>query len=362
MTSSGEPGGRRRSGRRVPATLALVYFVAGMLWIGITEAVLWLDPTRQDHVLGLQTLNGIAFVSITALVLYVLLRHWQRRDEAVMAALLESRREVERANATLEHNVAERTRMLEAANRELEAFVYAVSHDLRAPLRSLSGFSQILQESAADQLDERSLHYLKRITEASRRMSALIDDLLSLSRISRTELTPRSIDFSKLFLEAAAVVRERYPGHAVEFSVQPGMQVYGDARLLRIAVENLLDNAWKYTGSTAEPRVQVGIEDTPLGPAYFVRDNGAGFDATYADKLFAPFQRLHPDAQFPGTGIGLVTVQRILARHEGRIWADAAPGRGATFWFTIGEMPAAASGAAMREESTVQAGSSQDAS
>jgi light-regulated signal transduction histidine kinase (bacteriophytochrome) len=238
-------------------------------------------------------------------------------------------------NAELERRVAERTAQLEVTNRELESFAYAVSHDLRAPLRSMSGFSQLLLESPPETLDDKSRHYLQRINEASRRMSALIEDLLGLSRISRTELAPRTVDFSHLIEEAAATVRERYPNHAVELSIEPGMTVHGDPRLLKIAMENLLDNAWKYTTRAQSAKVAVGSQTEPTGRTFYVRDNGVGFDMAYAGKLFGPFQRLHSDAQYPGTGIGLVTVQRILARHGGRIWAHAEPERGATFYFTL---------------------------
>jgi light-regulated signal transduction histidine kinase (bacteriophytochrome) len=202
-------------------------------------------------------------------------------------------------------------------------------------LRSLSGFSQILRESSPAGLDEKSKHYLQRIHESSQRMSNLIEDLLGLSRISRSELHSRPIDLSQLAADAAAAVRERYPDRVVTLDVAAGMNAQGDTRLLRIALENLLDNAWKYTAHSNPARVSVGVQQSAGGPVYFVRDNGVGFDMQYAGKLFAPFQRLHSDSEFPGTGIGLVTVQRILARHGGRVWVDAKPNEGATFYFTL---------------------------
>jgi light-regulated signal transduction histidine kinase (bacteriophytochrome) len=238
-------------------------------------------------------------------------------------------------NADLERRVKERTHQLEAANRELESFAYAVSHDLRAPLRSMSGFSQLLRVSAPAGLDERSRHYLQRIDEASQRMSSLIEDLLGLSRITRAEFNARPVDLSRVSAEAAAAVRERYPDRNVQLHIEPDMKVDGDARLLRIAMDNLLSNAWKYTAHADRPCVAIGVRREAAGPVYFVRDNGVGFDMAYADKLFAPFQRLHPEAEFPGNGIGLVTVQRVVARHGGRIWAEAQPGQGATFLFTL---------------------------
>lgn len=319
----------------MPRAIALIYLAFGALWIFFTDRLLvWmrLDP---ETILKLQTSKGWLFVLGSAVLLYTLLRRYARHSSAAVAALEESQQEVQRANADLERRVAERTRQLEAANRELEAFAYAVSHDLRAPLRSMSGFSQILQESASDTLDAQSRHYLQRISEASRRMSSLIDDLLNLSRIARSELTARPVDLSQICGEAAAAVRERYPGRDVRLEITPGMHVNADPRLLRIAMENLLSNAWKYTAPAAAPCISVGMRNEDGASVYFVKDNGVGFDMMYADKLFVPFQRLHPETQFPGSGIGLVTVQRILARHGGRIWADAAPGVGAMFSFTL---------------------------
>lgn len=316
-------------------TIALIYLAFGAVWIFFTDRLLvWLrlDPQLIQR---LQTAKGLLFVIGSAVLLYVVLRRYERRGGDAMAALIESRNQTRRANAELERRVTERTRQLESANRELEAFAYAVSHDLRAPLRSMSGFSQILQENAPPGLDEKSRHYLQRIHDASLRMSGLIEDLLNLSRIGRSELTARAVDLSQIAAEAAAAVRERHPARAVQLEITPAMEVNADPRLLRIALENLLSNAWKYTARSAHARVAIGTQAGEHGPVYFVRDNGVGFDMKYADKLFVPFQRLHPETEFPGNGIGLVTVQRIVARHGGRIWADAKPDEGATFYFTL---------------------------
>jgi light-regulated signal transduction histidine kinase (bacteriophytochrome) len=319
----------------MPRTIALIYVVCGALWIFFTDRLLvWLHLS-PELILRLQTAKGWLFVVGSAILLYVVLRSYERRGGDAMAALVRSRNEVRCANAELEHRVVERTRQLEAANRELEAFAYAISHDLRAPLRSMSGFSQILQENAPPGLDEKSRHYLQRIHDASMRMSGLIDDLLNLSRIGRSELTARPISLSQVAAEAAAAVRERHPKRDVQLEVAPGLEVNADPRLLRIALENLLSNAWKYTARASPARVSVGVQAGEHGPVYFVRDNGVGFDIKYADKLFVPFQRLHPETEFPGSGIGLVTVQRIIARHGGRVWADAKPDEGATFYFTL---------------------------
>jgi light-regulated signal transduction histidine kinase (bacteriophytochrome) len=319
----------------MPRTIALIYLAFGAVWIFFTDRLLvWLHLDER-LILRLQTAKGWLFVLGSAILLYIVLRRYERRGGDALAALIKSRNEVRSANADLERRVAERTRQLESANRELEAFAYAVSHDLRAPLRSMSGFSQILQENAPPSLDEKSRHYLQRIHDASQRMSSLIDDLLNLSRIGRSELTARPISLSQVAGEAAAAIRERHPTRDVRLEIAEGMEVNADSRLLRIALENLLSNAWKYTSRAAQAAVSVGVQAGEHGPVYFVRDNGVGFDMKYADKLFVPFQRLHPEAEFPGSGIGLVTVQRIIARHGGRVWAEAKPDEGATFYFTL---------------------------
>jgi light-regulated signal transduction histidine kinase (bacteriophytochrome) len=320
----------------MPRTIALIYLAAGALWIFLTDRWLaWLDLDPQTLQV-LHTSKGWLAILGSAVLLYILLRRHKRRDDAAVSALLESQREVQQMNAELEKRVAERTRQLQAANRELESFAYAVSHDLRAPLRSLSGFSQILQETAAEQLDEKSLHYLRRIHDASQRMSGLIEALLGLSRISTAELAIRPVNLTQLCMDAAAALREKFPDRNVQVEIAPNMHVEGDARLLRIAVDCLLSNAWKFTIKAAQPRVTVGVQTGVTGGhIYFVRDNGVGFDMAYANKLFVPFQRLHPDAEFQGSGIGLVTAQRVIARHNGRIWAEAQVNEGATFYFTI---------------------------
>lgn len=320
----------------MPRTIVLIYLAAGACWIFLTDR--WLEWLHLDpHTMQvLHTAKGWLAILGSAVLLYILLRRHKRRDDAAVSALLESQREVQQMNAELEKRVAERTRQLQAANRELESFAYAVSHDLRAPLRSLSGFSQILQETAAEQLDEKSLHYLRRIHDASQRMSGLIEALLGLSRISTAELAIRPVNLTQICMDAAAALREKFPGHNVQVEIAPNMHVEGDARLLRIAMDCLLANAWKFTIKAAQPTVTVGVQTGVTGGhIYFVRDNGVGFDMAYANKLFVPFQRLHPDAEFQGSGIGLVTAQRVIARHNGRIWAEAQVNEGATFYFTI---------------------------
>jgi signal transduction histidine kinase len=243
--------------------------------------------------------------------------------------------EVLRLNAELEDRVRERTAQLEAANHELEAFSFSVSHDLRAPLRAVDGFSQALLEDFPDNVPDEARRYLARIRAATLRMGQLIEDLLNLSRVSRGALERVPVDLAELARQVVADLRQHDPARAVEVSVWNGMDTLGDPRLLRAALENLIGNAWKFTARTAAPRIEIGALRESGRQVFFVRDNGAGFSMDYADKLFAPFQRLHSGNEFAGTGIGLATVQRIVYRHGGRIWADAQVGAGATFFFTL---------------------------
>lgn len=223
-----------------------------------------------------------------------------------------------------------------ASNRELEAFSYSVSHDLRAPLRTIDGFSKILLEDYADVLDDDGKQYLQRIGTGTERMSQLIDDLLHLSRLTRREFHPTMVNLSILAQEISERLQKTNPDHRAEISIQPGLEVEGDKGLLEIALENLLENAWKYSSKTERPQIEFGLLRQAEQDTYYVRDNGAGFNMEYAHKLFDPFQRLHGKDDFPGTGLGLAIVQRIIHRHGGRIWAEAATGKGACFYFTLG--------------------------
>lgn len=224
---------------------------------------------------------------------------------------------------------------LEAVNKELEAFSYSVSHDLRAPLRALDGFSHVLLEDYADKLDDDGRNYLKRVRSAAGRMAALIDDLIKLSRVTRNELNVVKVDLSRLAEEIAQELRESEPKRQVEFAISPGLVTSGDPHLLRVALENLLANAWKFTSLSNEARIELSQEEQNGKVVYKVRDNGVGFDMEYAGKLFGAFQRLHDQKEFPGTGIGLATVQRVITRHGGRVWAEGAMGQGAGFYFTL---------------------------
>ena len=230
--------------------------------------------------------------------------------------------------------LVEAVRALEASNEELEAFCYSVAHDLRAPLRGIQGFSEALLEDYANSVDAKGQGYLQRVSAAALRMSELIDDLLTLSRISRAPLSREPADVTGIAKEVASqLLRER----DVEITIEEGMRANADARLVRIVFENLLGNSWKFTSKVDQPSVAVGTTAIDGAIAFFVRDNGAGFDDAYASKLFAPFQRLHPEKEFAGTGIGLATVQRIVRRHGGRAWAHGVVGEGASVYFTLPE-------------------------
>ena len=249
--------------------------------------------------------------------------------------------------ANLERKVAERTAEvhqrnteLEVLNRELEAFSYSVAHDLRSPLITIDGFAQVLLENLTETLDETNKKHLERITTAVRRMHRLINDLLGLSKIVRAPLNATNVDLACIAWEVAHGLQECSPGRVGEFNVAEDMPVQGDYGLLRIVLENLMSNAWKFTSRKERAQIEVGHGVDPTGrTVYYVRDNGAGFDPRYASKLFSPFQRLHPESKFAGTGIGLATVQRIIHRHGGQIWAESAVDCGATFYFTLGEFP-----------------------
>jgi light-regulated signal transduction histidine kinase (bacteriophytochrome) len=239
------------------------------------------------------------------------------------------------SHALLEDRVRERTVELEAANRELEAFSYSVSHDLRAPLRAMDGFSKAVHEGYAEHLDERGKDYLQRVRAASQRMGQLIDDMLRLSRITRSELRRSDVDLGAQARELIAELRQRDPGRNVEVTIEPEMRVRADPELMRVMLDNLLGNAWKFTNRHQQAHIVFGRLQKDGETVYYVRDNGAGFDMAYAGKLFGAFQRLHGHDEFEGTGIGLATVQRIVHRHGGRVWAEAEVGRGAAFYFTL---------------------------
>lgn len=245
--------------------------------------------------------------------------------------------ELKQLNAELEQRVAERTAELAAANKELEAFCYSVSHDLRAPLRSIDGFSLAILEDYGHLLDEEGQGYLRRVRLASQRMAELIDGLLNLSRLTRGEIVRQEVDLSTTAAEVAAVLKQAQPDRKICVIIEPDLKTYGDSGMLRILFENLLSNAFKFTANRTDAKVEIGktVDKESDRTVFYVRDNGAGFNMVYADKLFGAFQRLHTVHEFPGNGIGLAIVQRIIIRHGGKIWAHGEVGHGASFFFSL---------------------------
>jgi light-regulated signal transduction histidine kinase (bacteriophytochrome) len=254
----------------------------------------------------------------------------------ILEDLSEAQAEIRTLNAELEARVEQRTAELVVANNNLEAFTYSVAHDLRSPLRALSGYSEALVEDYGDRLDEAGLGFVERIQAASERMSALIDDLLLLARVSRAEMSLGPVDLSAEVADIAAELQAREPGRRVRFAIHDGVRVTADRTLIRTVVQNLVENAWKFTAKREGATIEFGTTAAgDAGVCCYVRDNGAGFDPAFTGKLFQPFQRLHAVTDFPGTGIGLASVQRIVERHGGRAWAEGAVDRGATFYFTL---------------------------
>ena len=246
--------------------------------------------------------------------------------------------EVNTLNAVLEDRVRQRTADLTEANRELESFAYSVSHDLRAPLRGIDGFSHLLVDEYGDRIEAQGRDYLARVRQAAQRMGALIDDLLDLSRFNRRELRHETVDLSRMAREVAEELRCSDPARSARIDVAAGLCAEGDADLLRVVLENLIGNAWKYTARKDHTLIAVGRSGGDPGESvFFVRDNGVGFDMAYAGKLFQPFQRLHPSDEFAGSGVGLASVARAVRRHRGRVWARSQPGAGAVFCFTLPE-------------------------
>jgi light-regulated signal transduction histidine kinase (bacteriophytochrome) len=242
--------------------------------------------------------------------------------------------QLQQLNRELEQRVADRTRELENTNKELESFSYSVSHDLRAPLRSIDGFSQLLLKRYSEHLDATGKDYLERVRRASQYMGQLIDDLLQLSKVTRGELKREQIDLGKIAKKVADDLQQTNPERAVRFVLQQDLTIFADGGLMGIVMENLLGNAYKYTGKKPAAEIEFGMRGTNGESVFFVRDNGDGFNMEYAHKLFGAFQRLHGASEFEGTGIGLATVQRIIHRHHGNVWAEAKEGEGATFYFT----------------------------
>lgn len=293
---------------------------------------------REQFEMPFRRKDGSKIITLVSSAPYID-EHGEYQGSLAMLADITERKhadeQIRRLNTELEERVAARTAQLTAVNRELEAFSYSVSHDLRAPLRALDGFSQILVEDYSDRLDEEGLKYLHRIRAGSQRMGQLIDSLLQLSRLTRVEMQNERVNLSEIANSIRTDLMEQHPERKVDFRIENELIVSGDERLLRAAVTNLLNNAWKFTRTRTNPCIEFGRTSQSGEIVYFVRDNGVGFDMTYANKLFGAFQRLHGFDEFEGTGIGLATVERIIHRHRGRIWADAAVDQGATFYFTV---------------------------
>jgi light-regulated signal transduction histidine kinase (bacteriophytochrome) len=257
--------------------------------------------------------------------------------EALAVAIVQAfmRKRAEADVLKLSEDMATRNMELEAVNKELEAFIYSISHDLRAPLRTISGFSKIVADDYNALLDEQGKDYISRILRGSEKMSKLIDDLLHLSRISRQEMQRTEVDISKMASAVAAELRESDPGRKVEVDITGGLTAFADPRLIEIVLSNLLGNAWKFTSKTGNAGIAVGTLEQDGKTVFFVKDNGAGFNPQYREKMFWPFQRLHTEREFEGTGIGLAIVERIVRRHGGRVWAEGETGKGATVYFTL---------------------------
>jgi PAS domain S-box-containing protein len=259
----------------------------------------------------------------------------RKKQVAILFNDITARKETEAKIQQLNKDLRQHTTQLEAANKELEAFSYSVSHDLRTPLRTIDGFSQALLEDYGEQLPEEAQGYLTRVRKAAQRMALLIDDLLNLSKVTRVFMKLVPVDLSQLVQGIAAELQHAQPERRVNFKITPNLKASGDSSLLQAVLENLLNNAWKFTAKREQAEIEFGSKHEKDEIIYFVRDNGAGFDMTYASKLFGAFQRLHAMAEFPGTGVGLATVQRIIHRHGGRVWAEADVDQGATFFFTL---------------------------
>jgi light-regulated signal transduction histidine kinase (bacteriophytochrome) len=254
---------------------------------------------------------------------------------SILEELSAAQAEIGALNAELEVRVDQRTAELMVANKNLEAFAYSVAHDLRSPLRALSGYSEALTEDYGDRLDDTGRWYADRIQAATERMGTLIDDLLLLAQVSRTDMNTEPVDLSAEVTAISAELHAREPGRVVRFVIQDGVRVTADRSLIRTVVANLVENAWKFTAKSDDATIEFGATAADARVCCYVRDNGAGFDPAFIAKLFQPFQRLHAVTDFPGTGIGLASVQRIIERHGGRVWAEGAVEAGATFYFTL---------------------------
>lgn len=346
----------------------LASFVAawqGGVWPGIFTACLgfvvadycFIEPRWSFYpLLKADWTHWVSYFGVTGTAIVLLEALHRANHRAENATLLAERRgeqlrsgmdEIRRLNAELEQRVRDRTAELELVNKELESFSFSVSHDLRAPLRSITGFTGAVLEDYRDKLDENGVKYLQYAADAGRRMSALIEDLMNLSRVTRAEIHREDVDLSALASHIVADLRKQEPQRSVEIRIADNLVTEGDEGLLRIALENLIRNAWKFTSQTPCAIIELGSTLENGTVRFFLRDNGAGFDMAHASRLFGAFQRMHSIQEFPGTGVGLATVKRIFNRHGGQIWAGAKVNEGATFYFTLPGAPASPSRAPM---------------
>ncbi len=307
---------------------SLLFPVSG---IAVISAIYFFIILSLPSFTGLETRNIFPALGYTTTLSILIILTMRQRDQLEK----DRQREINKLNEDLEFRVIQRTAQLAAANQELEAFSYSVSHDLRAPLRGIEGYSKLLLDEHGENLGDDGKTFLQRINKACLQMGQLIDGLLTLSTLSRTEIQYAPVNLSGLVEEIARSLKDMNPGREVEFHIAEEVSVYGDQTLMRVALENLLNNAWKFTSRSSAARIEFGTIQQAGETAVFVRDNGAGFEMAYADKLFEVFQRLHGVEEFEGIGVGLATVQRIIHRHGGRVWAEGAVDHGATFYFVL---------------------------